>query len=84
MTKKPRSRKAVETALVTAFVIATAFIWKDVILNTINQFVPAGEELFYQFLTATIATIVLIIAVYLIFKTEEEAEFVIGWVRRKR
>ena len=67
----------VKTSIVTAFTIAAAFIWKDVITEVIDLFVPTGEQLFYRFIAAIIATIFVIIAIYVVLKTEAEAEYLI-------
>ena len=40
------------------------------IIDFIKTIVPASELLFYKFLTALLATVALIIAIYLILKTE--------------
>jgi len=64
---------AIKSALVTAFTLAVALIWKDVIIDAINAIVPAPQELFYNFLAAFIATVVLIIVIYII-QRESEAE----------
>jgi len=65
----------VKTSIVTAFMIAAALIWKDFISEAIEIFFPQ-EVLFYKFIAAIIATIFVIIAIYIILKTEEEAEIV--------
>ena len=69
----------IKTSIVTAFTIATALIWKDVITDAIQKFFPASDILLYEFLTALIATIILIVVLYAILKTEEETEIV--WKR---
>ena len=82
MNKTP-IRRAVETSIITAFTIATAFIWKDVILDFIGVVVPASEQLLFKFLTALLSTIILAGAIYLIIKTEKEAEYVMRRIKRK-
>lgn len=64
----------VKTSIVTAFTIAAALIWKDVIIATINLIFPPQDFLFYQFLAATIATIIVVISIYVILKTEQQTE----------
>lgn len=66
----------VKTSIVTAFTIAAALIWKDVITESINIFYPAGG-LLYKFMAAIVATIFVVIAIYVILKTELEAELMI-------
>ena len=73
----------VKTSIVTAFTIAAALIWKDVISEAIELLVPPSDKLFYKFIAAVIATIIVIIAIYVILKTEPKAEFVINRLRRR-
>jgi len=74
----------VKTAIVTAFTIATALIWKDFIVEAINYFFPSGDILFYQFLAALVATIILILGIVVFVKTESQAEVVINRVSHIR
>ena len=76
--------QVIKTMTVTAFTIATAFIWKDVILDTIDAFVPPGEDLFYKFIVAVIATIMVLIAVYVLLKTENEAEYLLKRLMKRK
>ena len=69
-------RGIVKTSIVTAFTIAAALIWKDLITEVIEMFVPPESAIFYKFISAVIATIFVIVAIYVILKTESEAEFV--------
>ena len=82
---KVKISSIIKTAIVTAFTIATALIWKDVIVNFIHYYFPADKFLFYEFLVAVISTIVIVIVLYLILKTEEETESLYRrWKRRFR
>ncbi len=63
----------IKTAVVTAFTIAAALIWKDVITHTIEALFPTSI-LLYEVIAAVIVTILVIIAIYLILKTEIGAE----------
>jgi len=81
--KKTPIRRAVETSIITAFTIATAFIWRDVIIDFIRTIVPPSETIFYEFLTAIVATIILAVAIYFILKAESEAAYVIKRIRKK-
>ncbi len=74
----------IQTAIVTAFTIAAALIWRDAIIEIIEQLVPPGEEVFYKIVAALIATVVAIIAIYLFVKTEEEAEYVLKKLKKLR
>ncbi|MFH1501124.1 MAG: DUF5654 family protein [archaeon] len=66
----------IKTSLVTAFTIATALIWKDVILNAVQVFFP-HDILLYEFLAAVVATILIVILIYIILETEEGVE--VAW-----
>ncbi|MBU0907007.1 MAG: hypothetical protein KKD18_05045 [Nanoarchaeota archaeon] len=68
--------KVIHAALISAFSIATALIWKDVVLHIIEKFAPAQNALMYEVLVAITATILLIIVLYIILRTESQAEFV--------
>jgi len=69
----------VKTSIVTGFTIAVALMWKDIFSSTIKIFFPE-DVLFYQFLGVIIATVFAIIAIYVVLKTEYEAETIIkGW-----
>ena len=81
--KKTPIRRAVETSIITAFTIATAFIWRDVIIDFIRAIVPPGETLIYEFITAVAATIILAVATYFILKAEYEAAYMMRRFRKK-
>lgn len=70
----------VKTSIVTAFTIAAALIWKDVIEEGITIFFPQGA-FFYKFLAAILSTIFVIIAIYIILKTESETQHIINEIR---
>jgi len=66
----------IKTSIVTAFTIATALIWKDVITEIITMFVPAEEQLLYKFIVAVIATIIIVIIIFVILEAQAETEVV--------
>ena len=70
----------VKTSIVTAFTIAAALIWKDVIVKAINTFFPQ-DVLLYEFIVAIISTIFVIIAIYIVLKTESEAHHLLNELR---
>jgi hypothetical protein len=70
-------KKIIQTALVSALTFTVALIWKETILEAIALFVPAEAELFYKFIVAVIATIIVVLSIVLILKTEEETEYLI-------
>ena len=74
----------IKTSIITAFTIAAALIWKDVITDTIELIVPPGEEIFYKFLAAVLATALVVIAIYIILETQHEAETVIKKIKEKK
>ena len=82
--RKTPIRRAVETAIITAFTIATAFIWRDAIVGFIEAIVPPSEEVFYKFLTAVVSTILLAVATFFVLKADYEAENVMKRFRHKK
>ncbi|MBU2589443.1 MAG: hypothetical protein KKA65_04835 [Nanoarchaeota archaeon] len=74
----------IKTSIVTAFTIAAAFIWKDVILEFIQAILPTANELLYKFIAATLATIVVIILIYIFLETESEVEFLIAKMHKNK
>ena len=76
MTRVP-AKKIIQTAIVSALTFAAALIWKDAIIGAIDYFFPTGPQLIYKFLVAIIVTILVVVAIYIIFKTEEETEYLI-------
>ena len=64
----------IDTSIVTAFTIAAALIWKDVITDIINSVFPGSEQIYYKLFAAVLSTIFVVIAIYVILKTESEAE----------
>jgi|APSaa5957512576_1039674.scaffolds.fasta_scaffold75352_1 hypothetical protein len=77
-------KAAVHTALITAFTLTAAFLWRDAIVAAIIYFVPPNRVILYEFIIALIATLILILAVYLIFKTESEAKHISILIQKKR
>ena len=73
-------RSIVKTSIVTAFTIAAALIWKDVITEAIGILFPS-DQLLYKFIAAVISTIFVIIAIYIILNTEYEAETMLKALR---
>ncbi len=84
MPRHPSTKTIIQTAIVTAFTIAAALIWRDAITEIIEQLVPPGEEALYKVIAAVIATILVIIAIYVLLKTEEEAEYVLKKLKKLR
>ncbi len=82
--KKFSFRSITKTVVLTSFTIVTAFIWKDVIMEFIELLVPPGEELMFKFIAACIATVLIIILLFIIFETEYEAELVIRKIKKRK
>lgn len=75
MAKDKKIKEVIRAGIITAFTFVTALIWRDVLVQSIEIFVPLGEELKYKFLLATIATLVLMLVIFIIMKTESEVEY---------
>jgi len=74
-------KRAIHAAVLSAFSIATALIWKDVVIDIITMLAPPQDALMYKVAVAVIATILLIVVLYAILKTESEAEFVMKKIK---
>jgi hypothetical protein len=75
-------KSIVKTSIVTSFTIAAGFIWRDVIIEGIELVVPPGDELIYKVAAACLATIVVIISIYVFLRTEDEAEHLYSKYKR--
>ena len=64
----------VKNNIVTAFTIAAALIWVDFLKGVLALITSPAEALLGSFIAAVIATIFVIIAIYALLKTDEEAE----------
>jgi large-conductance mechanosensitive channel len=84
MAEKITTGSIIQSSLITAFILAAALIWKDVISDFITQLVPARQELYYEFLAAILATIIVVIAIFAVIKTESEAESIVKRMKKKR
>ena len=80
---KVNTKDVINSSIITAFTIAAALIWKDVITELINIIIPQTGQLFSQLIAAILATIFVIIAIYIILKTEDEAETVVKKLRER-
>ena len=83
MAKRVTAGSIVQSSLIMAFTIVVALIWRDVISHTIAQLVPAKQELYYEFLVAVLATIIIVIIIFAIVKTESEAEILMKRMKEK-
>lgn len=76
MGRRPSIKKAVHAAIISAFAITTALIWRDVVIEAVELMVGPQDALIWKFIIAVIATIILVIALSIILKTEEDVDFV--------
>ena len=68
-------RTIIKTSVISSFSFAAALIWRDVIIEAIETLFPTNEQLLYKLIVAVLATIIVIIAIYVIIKTEDEAAY---------
>ena len=73
-----------KTAMIATLTFVVALIWRDVLLEFIGTFVPAKDELLFKFLTAVIATALVIFLMYVFIKTEQEAEYIVKRYKNKK
>ncbi len=78
------AKTAIHTALISAFTLTAALLWRDAIVAAIKKFVPAQDIVLYEFIVAIVATLILILAIYLIFKTEAEAKHISLVIKNRR
>jgi hypothetical protein len=77
-------KTTIHTALITAFTLTAALLWRDTIVAVIEYLVPPKEKVIYEFLVAIIATMILILAIYIIFKTESEARHLSKLIQKRK
>lgn len=82
--KKVKIGEVIKAAILSAFTIATALIWKDIIMEAIALFFDKKDQIIYEIITALIATFILIIAISIILKTEDEAEYIVKKIKDRR
>jgi len=73
----------INTSIVSAFTIAAAFIWKDVIVETIELLFPA-EILLLKFIAAILSTVLVVIAIYIILHANTKTEVVLRKIKNVR
>lgn len=77
-------RVRVEQAVIYGFTLVVAFFWKDVIEEFIEVIVPPGEALFAKFTAAIIATILVVVLIYIILRSEKQAEKMFKQIKKTR
>ena len=58
------------TMVMSAFGFLVALQWRDVIKETIDTFIPAGEGLVYSYFAAILVTIIAVIATFVLIKLQ--------------
>ena len=71
-------RSIIKTSIVSGFTIAAALIWRDAIIAVIETFFPPQEAVLYKVLAAVIATMMVIVLIFIALKTEKQFEFVMN------
>jgi len=74
----------IKTSIVTAFTIAAALIWKDVIDEFIQYLIPSSTELFSKFISAVIATLIVILLIYIFLKAENKTESIFKMLCKRK
>ena len=75
---KKEFRKHLTTFITGAFAFVAALLWRDAIKSLLDrtmQWMPEGDEVFYQFFTAILVSIVAVVAIVIIsriLKVEEK------------
>lgn len=78
-----RYKNILKSSIITAFTLVVAFLWKDVIIELIELFVPKSEEIYFKFLVAIAGTILAFAGIYVMLQTEYEAELVMNKIKDK-
>jgi len=73
----------ITTSIISAFTIAAALIWRDVVTDIIMILVPIGDRIYYKALAAVIATVFVIIAIYIVLNAEKKAEHFVHETERE-
>ncbi len=68
--------------MIYGFTLVVAFFWKDVIEEFIEVIVPPGEELFVKLITAILATILVVVMIYVILRTERQADKMLKQIKK--
>jgi len=68
LAKKMDIRGAIVSLVVAAFGFVAALFWRDAIKAFIDEIIPAGQGVLYQFIAAIVVTIIAIIVIYVLAK----------------
>ncbi len=69
--KKLDVKNAIITSIVASLGFITALFWRDAIRGTMDLLIPEGEGLLYMYLVALLATLIVIVAVYMLLRIQE-------------
>ena len=58
------------SSIITALSFVVGLFLRDAITETINQLIPGGEGIFYKYLAAVIATIIVVIFAYILIRAQ--------------
>lgn len=58
------------SAIITAMAFVVGLFWRDAITETIKIVAPQGTGLVYSYITAVIATVIVVIMAYVLMKTQ--------------
>ncbi len=76
--EKTKQLMDIRTLMLASITSALAFVvglfWNDAIKSAIEQFVPPGEGVAAKFISAIIVTVIVVAAVYLMFRAMHIAE----------
>jgi len=64
--KNLKFREVIVSLIVSAFALVAALFWRDAIQAFIEELVPQGQGLTYQFFVAILVTIIAVVAIYVV------------------
>ena len=79
-----RVKSTVNAAIISAFTLSSALLWKDVIIDVIDSFVPPSKQFGYKLFAAIVSTILIVTVIVIIYKMESEAELMMKNIKGKR
>ncbi len=59
------------TSIISALSLVVGLFWNDAIKSAIEQIVPKGEGVYYKLLAAFVVTIIVIITIYIIIRSQK-------------
>lgn len=68
LAKKMDLRGAIVSLIVAAFGFVAALFWRDAIKALIDELIPVGQGMLYQFTAAIVVTIIAVIVIYIMAK----------------